>query len=271
MLQQPFSVLMSLYFKETPENLESCFLSLEQQTLQPKEIILVIDGPIDNVLEEVVTRWESKLSVQRVQLEKNIGLGLALAEGMKHCSCEYIARMDTDDICFPERFQRQMKFMEENSDVALLGAAVIEFDETGQQRLKRLPENHTDIKRFSRLKNPFNHMSVIFKKSVVEQVGGYRHHLFMEDYNLWLRIIAENFTTHNLTDILLNVRVGSGMLKKRRGFNYIKSEASLFNLKRQLKTVSIVNNLAAFLVRVSTRVAPEKFLNFLYRVDRVKI
>lgn len=271
MLQQHFSVLMSLYYKESTENLDSCFRSLEQQTLQPTEIILVMDGPVGLLLESVVSRWEDKLPIHRVQLEKNMGLGLALAEGMKHCSYEYIARMDTDDICLPHRFQRQMMFMAENNDVALLGAAVIEFDEEGRHRLKRLPERHADIKHFSRFKNPFNHMSVMFKKSVVEQVGGYQHHLFMEDYNLWLRIIAENFITHNLTDILLNVRAGSGMLKKRRGFNYIKSEVSLFNLKRKLKTASVVNNLAAFLVRVSTRVAPEKFLELLYRVDRAKI
>lgn len=271
MLQQHFSVLMSLYYKESAENLDSCFRSLEQQTLQPTEIVLVMDGPVGSLLESVVSRWENRLPVRRVQLEKNIGLGLALSEGMKHCSYEYIARMDTDDICLPHRFQRQMTFMVENSDVALLGSAVIEFDEEGQHRLKRLPELHDEIKHFSRFKNPFNHMSVLFKKSVVEQVGGYQHHLFMEDYNLWLRIIAGNFTTHNLTDILLNVRAGSGMLKKRRGFNYIKSEVSLFNLKRKLKTASIANNLAAFFVRVSTRVAPEKFLELLYRVDRAKV
>ncbi|MGK3126468.1 glycosyltransferase [Candidatus Pantoea formicae] len=271
MLQQQFSVLMSLYFKETAESLESCFFSLEQQTLQPAEIVLVIDGPIGESLEQVVAIWEKKLNVTRVQLDKNIGLGMALAEGMKHCSYEYIARMDTDDICLPERFQLQMKFLSENPDVVLLGTAVIEFDDVGQQRLKRLPELHDDIKQFSRLKNPFNHMSVFFKKSVVEEVGGYRHHLYMEDYNLWLRIIAANFRTHNLTDILLIVRAGSGMLKKRRGFNYIKSEVSLFNLKKNLRTVSIANNLAAFGVRVFTRVAPEKFLEFLYRIDRAKI
>lgn len=270
-MTQQFSVLMSLYFKESAENLESCFISLQEQTLQPSEIVLVIDGPVGEALKKVVARWENKINIIQVQLEKNIGLGLALAEGMKHCSYEYIARMDTDDICLPERFQRQMKFLMENSDVALLGTAVIEFDEAGHQRLKRLPELHAEIKHFSRLKNPFNHMSVFFKKSVVEEVGGYRHHLYMEDYNLWLRIISANFRTHNLADVLLNVRAGTGMLKKRRGFNYIKSEVSLFNLKRKLKTVSIVNNLAAFTVRVLTRVAPEKFLEFLYRVDRAKV
>ncbi len=271
MLNREFSVFMSLYGKERAENLESCFLSLKQQTQLPTEIVLVIDGPISERLEDIVRRWEMIMPVKRVVLASNLGLGLALAEGMKQCSYEYIARMDTDDICLPERFQRQILFLHNNPDVALLGTAIREFSETGEERLKLLPEYHAEIKAFARLKNPFNHMSVMFKRSVVEAVGGYHHHLYMEDYNLWLRMIAANYKTHNLPEILLNVRAGNSMLKKRRGWNYMKSEFDLFKLKKRLGLLSPLSNLVFFMVRVSTRVAPEHILSLLYRIDRAKI
>lgn len=268
MIFSPFSVLMSLYSKEKPSYLDECFQSLKDQTLQPSEIIIVFDGPVGGALTSIVDKWSEELNIKKIVIDKNVGLGLALNEGMKSCSNEYIARMDTDDICYPQRFERQMSFLLSNPHIELLGCNVIEFDEVNNERVKSLPEENDEIKKYSELKNPFNHMSVIFKKSRVMSVGGYNHHLYMEDYNLWLRMLASNVKTHNLNEILLKVRVGSSMLKRRRGLQYIKSEFQLYRLKNQLKTIGWIKNFIFFAIRLSMRIIPIRVLSVIYSIER---
>jgi len=263
-----FSVLISLYNREKAENLQQCLESLYQQTLQADEIVLVYDGPINETLTAVVEKWTSTLPIALVKLEKNVGLGKALNAGLECCSHNIVARMDTDDICLPERFEKQIAYMEAHPDMALLGAAVIEFDEFGKERLKRLPLGNNDIRQFARMKNPFNHMCVVFRKDKVIAAGSYQHHLFMEDYNLWLRMLALGYQVANLHDILMKVRAGSDMVDKRRGITYIKSEIQLYSLKMKLKQTNFLNGTLYFFIRTSTRVMPVKVMRFLYEKDR---
>ncbi|WP_241297920.1 glycosyltransferase, partial [Enterobacter asburiae] len=122
-----FSVLMSLYDKEKPSYLEECFDSLANQTVKADEIVLVYDGPINEALCTVVDRWSMSLPIKIVALKKNVGLGQALNEGMKHCTYDYVMRMDTDDICQPTRFELQSVFMELNPDIDISGSCIREF------------------------------------------------------------------------------------------------------------------------------------------------
>ncbi|WP_147198816.1 glycosyltransferase [Pantoea sp. MBD-2R] len=263
-----FSVLMSLYHREKPENVEQCMASLHQQTLQADEIVVVYDGPLSDALKAAVNKWSTLLPLTIVPLEKNVGLGKALNAGLDHCTHNLVARMDTDDICLPERFEKQIPYMEAHPEVALSGAAVIEFDEHGQERLKRLPLDDESIRHFARMKNPFNHMCVVFRKDKVIAAGSYQHHLFMEDYNLWLRMMAQGYKVSNLHDVLMRVRAGSEMVSKRRGMTYIKSEIQLYTLKNKLKQTNFINGKIYFLIRTSTRVMPAKVMQFLYEKDR---
>ena len=126
-----FSVLLSLYYKENPIFLRESLHSVFGQTLQPDEVILVEDGPLTPALYEVVEEFAGRYStIKRIVLEKNRGLGNALSEGLKHCSCDLVARMDTDDICKPERFARQLAFMESHPEISVVGAWIDEFQET---------------------------------------------------------------------------------------------------------------------------------------------
>ncbi|MCP1440434.1 amylovoran biosynthesis glycosyltransferase AmsE [Erwinia persicina] len=263
-----FSVLMSLYHREKPENVEQCMQSLYEQTLPADEIVLVYDGPLGDDLKAAVNNWMDKLPLVIVPLEKNVGLGKALNAGLERCSHNIVARMDTDDICLPERFEKQIPYMEAHPDMALLGAAVIEFDEFGNERLKRLPLNNAEIRHFARMKNPFNHMCVVFRKDKVLAAGSYQHHLFMEDYNLWLRMLSQGYDVANLHDVLMRVRSGSEMVSKRRGMTYIKSEVQLWSLKNRLRQTNFVNGTLYFLIRTSTRVMPVSVMKFLYERDR---
>lgn len=268
-MNMKFSVLMSLYIKENPNYLEQCFKSIwENQTAQPNEIILVCDGPITEKLGHVVNIWQKKIGIllKVIRLPNNIGLGKALNEGLQHCSNDWVFRMDTDDICLPNRFEKQIQFIKDNPNVVLFGGQVLEFESqpNDSKVLKSVPVTHDEIKIFSQKRCPFNHMTVAYKKSIILELGGYQHHLFMEDYNLWLRVIGNNYKVANLSDVVLYARVGNGMHARRKGFEYIKSEKQLLNLKKQLKLQKPIHANMLYLVRSAFRLIPSSLLGKIY-------
>lgn len=265
-----FSVLMSLYDKEKPACLEECLESLSIQTLQADEIVLVYDGPVHKDLSDVVYKWSLSLPIKIIALKKNVGLGQALNEGMKHCSYDYIMRMDTDDICLPNRFELQSSFMEMNPDIDIAGSCICEFIDNRSNIVseRKVPITNDDIKRFARLKNPFNHMTVIFKKSSVQSVGGYQHHYLMEDYNLWLRLLGNGFKAGNLDVSLVLVRVGLDMLVRRRGIKYVLSEYKLAQIKRETGFQNLFFSHYYFILRSIPRLLPLWALRKIYNVAR---
>lgn len=264
-----FSILLSLYHKEKVEYLEKCFESIwDQQTLKPTEIVLVLDGSIGEGLTKSVERWQQKLGniLKIVTLAENVGLGKALNEGLKHCTNEWVFRMDTDDICTPDRFSKQVAFIKENPDVVLFGGQILEFnqDVSDAHVLKAVPENHNEIKAFAQNRCPFNHMTVAYRHDVITLLGAYQHHLFMEDYNLWLRVIGAGYKVANLPDVILFARVGNGMHARRKGLEYIKSEKKLLDLKKELKLQHPIHANMLFLIRSIFRLLPSKMLGKIY-------
>ena len=264
-----FSILMSLYHKENPKFLDQCFESIwDSQTTKPTEIVLVLDGPIGEELTACVQKWQSKIGspLKVVPLPQNVGLGKALNEGLKQCSYNWVFRMDTDDICTSDRFEKQIKFIEQNPDVVLFGGQILEFEQniSDADVLKAVPTTYEQIKKFAQNRCPFNHMTVAYKRDVILSLGGYQHHLFMEDYNLWLRVIGNNYQVANLSDVILYARVGNGMHARRKGFKYIKSEKQLLDLKKQLKIQSPFYATIYFIVRSTFRLMPANLLGKIY-------
>lgn len=262
-----FSVLMSLYAKEKVAYLRDCLASLQAQTQPADEIILVFDGPISSELKNEVNLWQVQLPLKVVELAENVGLGKALNEGLKYCSNEWVFRMDTDDICLAHRFEKQLAYIEANPDVVLLGGQVKEFDESfvHEVGIKGVPLDLETIKKFALVRNPFNHMTVAYKKSLIEQVGGYQHHLYMEDYNLWLRVISKGYKVSNLPDVLVNVRAGNAMYARRKGIEYIRSEFQLAKLKIALQLQSSFLAYAYCFIRVLPRLLPKHLLGRIYQ------
>ncbi|WP_282807250.1 glycosyltransferase [Hafnia alvei] len=268
--EKKFSILMSLYKKESPDNLEECFASIEKQTLRPSEIICVFDGEIGSDLESIVFSWENKLNIKIIRLKYNVGLGKALNAGLEHCSFDLVARMDTDDICKNDRFEKQISLMNNKPNLALLGSYISEFESdiscvTG---VRYVPEAYESIISYCRVKNPFNHMTVVFRKKDILNVGGYQHHPYMEDYNLWLRVISAGLVVENLPEVLVYARVGKGMLKRRSGLSYIKSEYELAKLKVNLNVQSIPSALTYFFLRSLPRLLPLSVLSYIYKSNR---
>lgn len=265
------SVLMSIYCKENSHFLTQCLESIwDNQILKPTEIILVKDGVLTPELEQVIARWQEKLGdiLKVVSLEQNVGLGKALNIGLQYCSYDWVFRMDTDDISTPDRFLKQIEFIQKNPDIVLFGGQILEFNQdiSDANVLKAVPITDKEIRKFAQKRCPFNHMTVAYKKDVILKLGGYQHHLFMEDYNLWLRVMGAGYQVANLPDIILYARVGNGMYARRRGWQYVQSEKQLLNLKLKLKIQPIVPAVFLFCIRSFFRLLPSSLLEKVYNI-----
>lgn len=263
-----FSVLMSLYFKEKPEYLTECFESLKNQTVQADEIVVVFDGAITPELEQVVQNFAEILPLNIVRLEQNQGLGKALNHGLTHCRNEWVFRMDTDDICIPERFEKQVAFIEQNPDTIIFGGQIAEFgsDINDIVSYRRVPTETKAIVEFTQKRCPFNHMTVAYQKNAVLECGGYQD--LQEDYYLWIKLVALGKKVANLPEVLVYARVGNGMVGRRRGIAQAKAEWRLFKLKHQVGMQNIVSGFITFTMRVIPRLLPTTLLTHFYKLLR---
>lgn len=179
---------MSVYKKEKAEYLKLALASIINQTVQTNEIVLVQDGKLTNELQAVITDHLQKYPAifKTYALKQNQGLGKALNFGMQKCSNELIARMDTDDIAEPNRFELQIEEFEKDKELMLCGGQIAEFADNTTEitGYRNVPLKHNEILNFAKKRNPFNHMTVMFKKQAVQSVGGYMDMLYFEDY--WL-------------------------------------------------------------------------------------
>ena len=220
MLKSEFSLLISVYVKEKPEYLEGCLQSVFQSTLLPSEVIIVKDGPITEQLQAVLNKYcELYDFIKIVSLEKNVGLGQALNEGMKYCNFKFVARMDTDDICDKDRFKTQLQIFMDNPEASLVGGFITEFIDTPDNIVstRKVPMDMESIKKYARKRNPVNHVTVMFKKNDIIEVGGYQKvkDVGYEDYDLWIRLIMSGKRIINVDKIFVNVRVGQDMYQRR--------------------------------------------------------
>lgn len=219
-----FSVLMSLYIKEKPEYLNACMESILLQTVLPTEIIVVMDGPITEALQAVLDRYRQAHPelIRLVPLEQNRGLGLALAEGLLHCSNELVARMDTDDICKIDRFEKQLAEFEKNPELDICGSHIAEFetDPKAIKGIRKVPLENRDIRQYQKKRDGFNHVTVMFKKSTVLRAGNYQHALLMEDSLLWCNMFKAGAVGMNIDECLVVVRAGDEMIARRGGYSY---------------------------------------------------
>lgn len=262
-----FSVLLSLYSKESPDFLRQSLDSIFNQTLPPDEVILVEDGPLTDELYAVLAKYPQ---LKIVKLEKNGGLGKALNEGLKHCSFELVARMDTDDICFPDRFEKQIKFMEENPKISLLSGYIDEFNDNPNNIIstRTVPLKHEEIKKYLKKRNAFNHMAVMFKKGIVLDCGGYQSVPFFEDYNLWIRMIQKGCQVANIPQILVKARVGNDMIGRRHGLAYAKHEIFFLKLQFANGFLTKTDYLKLLFLRIPLRLIPKFALKLIYKFLR---
>lgn len=221
-----YSVLMSVYYKEKPEYLYEAMDSIWKQTIPTDDFVLVCDGPLTKELDRIICEMQIRHpELNVIRLTKNRGLGIALNEGIKYCTNELIARMDSDDISMDYRCEKQLKCFIDNPELSICSGTVVEFvgnvqNVTGK---RELPESDEAIRVFSKKRNPFNHPAVMFRKSAVIDAGGYNesYHLF-EDYYLWIRMLMSGAKGCNISEGILFMRTTQDLYFRRGGKEYAK-------------------------------------------------
>jgi O104-antigen biosynthesis beta-1,3-galactosyltransferase len=260
------SCLLSVYAKDDPTHFEQSLKSILSQTRPPDQLVIVEDGPIPDPLRNVINSYEDQIQPVRVSLRNNVGRGLALAHAFDTCNFDLVAMMDADDIARPTRFELQERYMRAHPEVVLLGASIEEFkDQPGDLgRLRRTPETDIAIRQRARRRNPFNQMTVVFRKRAVQAAGGYRHSPGFEDYDLWLRILQLPGQVFNMNEVLVDARIGNGMLRRRRGWPYVKAETKFLNSCWRQGLISTTDMLFTIIARVPIRLVPARVLEVLY-------
>lgn len=227
----PFSVAISVYKNDNPVFFDRALNSItENQTIMPNEIVLVVDGPVSAELNKVIDMYEDKFNIFKIiRLKKNGGLGNALKIAVENSTYELIARMDSDDVSLPARFEEQLKFFVLNPETDVVGGNITEFigNENNIVGMRSVPLTNEAIREYMKIRCAFNHMSVMYKKSAVQSAGGYQDWFWNEDYYLWIRMWLNGAIFANTGSVLVNVRVGEEMYQRRGGKKYFSSEKRL--------------------------------------------
>jgi len=238
-----FSVITSVYHNDTPDFVRMALDSmLVHQTLKPSEVVLVRDGVVPDKLEALIAEYETMYHdiVHVIRLEKNGGLGKAMKLGVEVAQNDIIARMDSDDICSPNRFELQLKYLELHPNVDIIGGQMTEFIDTPDNIIgKRIvPCDNEDIYDFMKNRCALNHVTVMFRKEAVLKVGNYQDWFWNEDYYLWVRMMIAKCKFANVPDVLVNVRSGADQYARRGGRKYYESEKGIKKLQLDNKIIT---------------------------------
>lgn len=226
-----FSVLMCVYSGDDPRWFSTAVDSVLNQTAKPDELVLVVDGPVPEALDTEIVRYEADPVIHVIRLPENVGHGEARRTGLGACTYDLVAVMDADDISTPDRFEKQLSAFTNDPALAVVGGIITEFVDTPENAVgcREVFLTDTEIKQDIKKRCPMNLVTVMFRKILVEQAGGFVDWYCEEDYYLWLRMAQANMKFANIPDNLVYVRVGREMYQRRGGMKYFKSEARLQN------------------------------------------
>jgi glycosyltransferase involved in cell wall biosynthesis len=267
-MAEAFSLLMSVYGGDDPGYLEDAYRSVvHDQVRPPDDVVLVQDGPVPEPLAVKIAELveSSPVSVRLLVLDANVGLGPALDQGLAACAHDIVARMDADDIALPERFAVQVPAVEAGAD--LVGSSLLEFGQTRDDIVGRRvpPLDPAEIVRYSRFHQPFNHPTIVYRRSAVQAVGGYRSLPLMEDYLLFAKMIQNGASVANVAEPLVLYRVGAGAYARRGGVTLLKSEWALQRRLHGLGFTSRGQFVRNVIVRGGYRLVPERLRTVAYR------
>ena len=264
-----FSVCMSVYKNDNITDFVDAIMSIYNQSIQPNEIILVIDGPVSKDMYDTIRTFKNNLSIMKViPLEQNMGHAVARQTGLEAANNDLCAIMDADDLSVPDRFEKQLKVFTDHQEISVVGGLINEFIHTCNNVVgtRWVPEKDTDIKKFLKSRCPMNLVSVMLKKSDVMKVGGYQDWFCEEDYYLWIRLSLAGYKFYNIQENLVNVRVGDKMYQRRGGIKYFKSEARLQKYMLDHKIISWPKYIYNILIRLVIQVAmPNRLRGWVFQ------
>lgn len=264
-----FSVCMSVYKNDNADDLITAVRSVVRQTCKPFEIILVQDGPVPQCISDAINSLAGEIPfLKLVRLAENVGHAGARKAAMDAASTELIAVMDSDDISIETRFERQLQIFDAHPEISVVGGLIHEFigDVSNVVGERFVPQNDKDIKQYLKSRCPMNLVTVMYRKTDIENVGGFMDWYCEEDYYLWIRLALKGYQFYNIQENLVNVRVGNEMYRRRGGWRYFKSEALLQRYMLSNGVISlpryIYNTLGRFAVQVAM---PNNLRSFIFQ------
>lgn len=254
-MDEKFSVLMTTYHGEKPEFLALSLNSvLVEQTRLPDQFVLLVDGPIPEELDEVIKRYANDFPeiMQVIYSPVNQGQSKASAEGLKYVKYDLVARMDSDDICRPYRFEKELEVFSRDPNIGVVGGWISEFDQVPDDAitLRTVPETDEQITHEFRKRTPINNMTVMMRKSQIERAGGYGRETVNEDYSLYAHMWAEGTRFYNIQEVLVDARVGNGMVARRHDFriykDWRKDQKFLVKCGKHSRFTAFISNFRCF-------------------------
>lgn len=267
------SFLLSVYYKDNPQVLIDCLESILSQTIPADETIIIVEGDLNIELNQVLEDYENKIqncivkNLFSVPGPMKYGLPACLNYGIYLSSSDYILRIDSDDINQLDRVKIIKNFLKENPSILLGGSNVLEFDEKmiSKQKSRVVPENHNDILKFSRFRNPFNGPSVFFCRETAIMLGGYPLVASNEDYCFWAKFLKFGLETYNIQDNLVKMRGGTEIIKRRSSKRYIIGEWQSLRFLYGIGHFNYFLFLFHIIFRTILRLFPLKIIKFFYK------
>lgn len=256
-----YSVLMSVYAGDKTEYVKQAIDSMLAQTVPPEQFVLVIDGPVSDELQHAIDTYrvdrEELFTV--VPLEHNGGLGHALNIGLRYCRNELVARMDADDISLPERCERELMCFYEDKKLDICGCNIDEFEGKPENILtsRVVPSEYEQIKRFMRRRQAFNHPTVMYKKLVVINSGGYEALKRKEDFELFSKMLAQGARAKNLDGHLYLYRVNQDNYKRRKSWDNFRCAVHVYWRHLKRKGCTLIDFLIIFCAEVFFLIVPD--------------
>ena len=224
------TVIVPIYLKTTKKDLLQCLNSIYNSSKVPGEILICIDGKLSTNVEEFVKKLKKEKNVKLFISKKNLGLGRLLQRAVPVCKFDLVARLDSDEYTSSKRFEIQYDFFKKMKDLVLLGGYSIEKLKNTKNILKKVPLKYSEIKYYSKLRNPFNHSTVMFRKKEILKVGGYTHQPFFEDFLLWIKLINKKNNMLNIPKVLSYSNIDDSYYERRSGIDYFY-KFLYFNIK----------------------------------------
>ena len=260
-----FSVLIPVYKNDALKHFKAAIKSIyEDQKVKPSQIVISIDGPLPEKLREYLQQLEREPIFTCVWSDVNNGLGIALNKGLEYCRYDIVSRMDSDDVAYPTRFEKQLKLIESNDLISSNLAEFSESIEKVESYRKAMTKDLISQKYW--LRNPFNHPSVMFRKSVVLSAGGYVHMPFFEDWYLWIRMIAQGARCDNVNEPLVYFRSDFRQLNRRRGLTYLKHEIHFVKTLKRQKYITSIQLYTRVAISIMFRLLPMRVFKFITKV-----
>lgn len=263
----PYSVLMAVYALADPEHFDQALNSMVTQTLPPDEITVVCDGPLTAELDDVLERYNRDHSglMNIIRMPEHKGVGICCNIGLEACRNELVARMDSDDISEPDRCQLELAEFAADPSLDIVSGYILEFEkDMNEGFLRKVPTDPEETLRYARRRMPFSNVTIVYRKSLVQQVGGYRDLSRAEDYDLTCRMLMAGAKFKTLPRLMVRVRVDDGAFRRRKSWDHAKSLIGVRWGLYKMGFTSLVDFIVMAGSHIASLLVPERLIRWLY-------